>query len=135
MNCLKNTLLIIEAQVTCKKKLRKTKGKEIDDQVYLIKEVLNRMKASIKNVSEYKKFKIEKNEKVINSAERILYFNQFEQKGGLKIITPNEMFSRLPTTLAQLKQKIILTNLKMKLGKFCILCTDQKNLQNNSIKV
>ena len=93
------------------------------------------MKASIKNVSEYKKFKIEKNEKVINSAERILYFNQFEQKGGLKIITPNEMFSRLPTTLAQLKQKIILTNLKMKLGKFCILCTDQKNLQNNSIKV
>ena len=93
------------------------------------------MKASIKNVSEYKKFKIEKNEKVINSAERILYFNQFEQKEGLKIITPNEMFSRLPTTLAQLKQKIILTNLKMKLGKFCILCTDQKNLQNNSIKV
>ena len=93
------------------------------------------MKASIKNVSEYKKFKIEKNEKVINSAERILYFNQFEQKGGLKIITPNEMLSRLPTTLAQLKQKIILRNLKMKLGKFCILCTDQKNLQNNSIKV
>ena len=45
------------------------------------------------------------------------------------------MFSRLPTTLAQLKQKIILRNLKMKLGKFCILCTDQKNLQNNSIKV
>ena len=32
-------------------------------------------------------------------------------------------------------QEIILRNLKTKLGNYCILCTDQKNLQNNSIKV
>ena len=44
-------------------------------------------------------------EKIINIVERILYFNQLEQqKGeGLKILTPNQMLSRLPITLAQLK--------------------------------
>ena len=48
---------------------------------------------------------IEENEKIINIVEHILYFNQLEQqKGeGLKILTPNQMLSRLPITLAQLK--------------------------------
>ena len=47
---------------------------------------------------------IEGNEKIINIVERILYFNQLEQqKGeGLNILTPNQMLSRLPITLAQL---------------------------------
>ena len=36
--------------------------------------------------------------------ERVLYFNQLNQAGqGLKILTPNQMLSRLPMTLAQLK--------------------------------
>ena len=61
----------------------------------MIKEVLNRMKKAIKNVSENKLFKIEENKKIINIAERILYFNQLKQKGqGLKILTPNQMLSR-----------------------------------------
>ena len=48
---------------------------------------------------------IEGNEKIINIVKLILYFNQLEQqKGeGLKILTPNQMLSRLPITLAQLK--------------------------------
>ena len=33
------------------------------------------------------------------------------------------------------ERKIILRNLRTKLGNYYILCTDQKNLQNNSIKV
>ena len=50
---------------------------------------------------EDRKFVIEENEKIINIAERILYFNQLEQNGeGLKILAPNQMFSRLPITLA-----------------------------------
>ena len=49
-------------------------------------------------------FKIEENKKIINIAERILYFNQLKQKGqGLKVLTPNQMLSRWPTSLAQLK--------------------------------
>ena len=55
-------------------------------------------------MSEDKKSIIEENEKIINIVERILYFKQLEQLGlGLKIVTPNQMFSRLPITLAQLK--------------------------------
>ena len=83
------------------KKLCKTEGKKNEDQVYLIKEVLNRMKEAIKNVSENKKFKIEKNEMIINIVERILSFNQSAE--GLKILTPNQMLSRLQISLAQLK--------------------------------
>ena len=49
-----------------------------------------------------KVFNIKENEKIINIVEHILYFNQLEQqKGeGLKILTPNQMLSRLPITLA-----------------------------------
>ena len=50
---------------------------------------------------EYKKFMIEENEKIIDIVDNILYFNQSGQ--GLKILTPNQMLSRLPITLAQLK--------------------------------
>ena len=47
---------------------------------------------------------IDGNEKIINIVERILYFNQLGQHGlGLKILTPSQMFSKLPITLAQLK--------------------------------
>ena len=49
-------------------------------------------------------FKIEENEKIIDIVERILELNSEKQLGqGLKILTPNQMLSRLPITLAQLK--------------------------------
>ena len=86
------------------KKLHETEGKKNEDQVYLIKKVLNRMKKTIEKVPEDRKSMIEENEKMINIVEHILYFNQLEQQGsGLKILTPNQMLSRLPITLAQLK--------------------------------
>ena len=80
------------------KKLRETEGERNEDQINLVKEVLNKMKETIKNVPENNTFVIEENEKVINFVENILYFNQLEQqKGeGLKILTPNQMLSRLP---------------------------------------
>ena len=56
-----------------------------------------------------------------------------QQGQGLKTVTPNQMLSRLPISLAQLKEEIILRNLKTKLGYFCILCTDRKSLQKMSI--
>ena len=87
------------------KKLRETEGERNEDQVYLVKEVLNKMKETIKNVPENNTFVIEENEKVINFVENILYFNQLEQqKGeGLKILTPNQMLSRLPISFAHSK--------------------------------
>ena len=52
---------------------------------------------------ENKRVKIEKNEKIINIVERILYFNQLDQSGEvLKILTPNQMLSRLPISLVRL---------------------------------
>ena len=62
------------------------------------------MKKVIKNVHENKLFKIEENEKIINITERIVYFNQLDHSGqGLKILTPNQILSRLPVSLAHLK--------------------------------
>ena len=83
------------------KKWRETEGKKNEDQVYLIKKVLNRMKKTIEKVPKDRKYMIEESEKIINALEHILYFNQLKQKGeGLKTLTPNQMFSRLPITLA-----------------------------------
>ena len=43
-------------------------------------------------------------EEIINIGEHILYFNQLEQQDlGLKNLTPDQMLSKLPITLAQLK--------------------------------
>ena len=59
----------------------------------------------LKKMSEDEK-ETEKPDKILETVEEILIFNRenWEQKGlGLKILTPNQMLSRLPITLAQLK--------------------------------
>ena len=62
------------------------------------------MKKVIENVPKDDVLKIEENEKIIDIVERILELNKKTQSGqGLKILTPNQMLSRLPITLAQLK--------------------------------
>ena len=53
---------------------------------------------------ENKKFKIEENKKLIDIVERILELNSEKHSGkGLKILTPDQMLSRSPISLAQLK--------------------------------
>ena len=44
-----------------------------------------------------------KENKILKTAKTILGFNWQKQGKGLKILTPNQMLSRLPITLAQLK--------------------------------
>ena len=47
---------------------------------------------------------IEKPNEIIDVVEKILEFNkQNQSRQGLKILTPDQMLSRLPITLAQLK--------------------------------
>ena len=83
------------------KKLRMTEGERNEDLIYVIKKVLDKMKKAIKNVPENKTFKIEYNKKIINIVGGIFYINQLNQSGkGLEILTPNQMLSRLPITLA-----------------------------------
>ena len=48
--------------------------------------------------------KIEKPDKIVEIVEEILKFNKQKQSGeSIKILTPNQMLSRLPISLAQLK--------------------------------
>ena len=48
--------------------------------------------------------KIEKPYEIVDIVEKIIEFNkQKQQEHGLKILTPSQMLSKLPTTLAQLK--------------------------------
>ena len=61
------------------------------------------LKNEIKKMSEDEK-EIEKPDKILKFFEKILDFDKQNQIGeGLKILTPNQMLSRLPITLAQLK--------------------------------
>ena len=48
--------------------------------------------------------KNEKPHKIVNIVEKILKFNKLKQQEGkgLKILTPNQILSRLPISLAQL---------------------------------
>ena len=43
--------------------------------------------------------------KILKTVEKILVFKRQKQGKGLKILTPNQMLSRLPISLAQLKAK------------------------------
>ena len=71
--------------------------------VNVIKTGLNDLKNRIENTgAEVKEF--EKPNEVIDVVEKILKFNKHNQLGqGLKILTPDQMLSKLPITLAQLK--------------------------------
>ena len=85
-------------------RLSDAKGEIKKDHVDIISKQLTRIKNIVKNVPEDKAFKIEENEKIIDIVERILELNNEIQLGlGLKILTPNQMLSRLPISLAQLK--------------------------------
>ena len=64
---------------------------------------LKDLKEEIEKMSE-DEIKIEKPDKILKIVEEILKFNKQNQSGeGLKILTPNQMLSRLPIVLAQLK--------------------------------
>ena len=68
-----------------------------------IKKILSKLQRIVDYVPKDNAFKIQDNEKVIDIVQRILEFNQLNQSGqALKILTPNQMLSRLPISLAQL---------------------------------
>ena len=85
-------------------RLSDAKGEISKDQVYLIEKTLTKIKNIVRNVPKDNPLKTEENEKVIDIVERILELNSQNQLGlGLKFLTPNQMLSRLPISLAELK--------------------------------
>ena len=88
------------------KKLSETENAEINKTwVNLVDKVLSKFKKIIENIPKDDNVaKVEENEKIIDIAERILELdNKIQSEQGLKILTSNQMLSRLPITLAQLK--------------------------------
>ena len=101
--------------------------------VDVIKSGLSDLKNETKNMDEKEK-ETEKPNEIIDVVEEIIEFNkQKQEEKGLNILTPDQMLSRLPIIFAQVKTGNNSQNLKTKLDNYCILCTDQKNLQNNAI--
>ena len=72
--------------------------------VDMFNSALKYLQEDIKNMSEEEK-EIEKPDEIVRVVEMILEFSKIkQQKGqGIKILTPNQMLSRLPIALAQLQ--------------------------------
>ena len=86
------------------KRLRDATDEKNKNMVESINKKLMKIKNIIRNVHRDDVSNVEENEKIIDIVERILELNSEKQLGlGLKILTPNQMLSRLPITLAQLK--------------------------------
>ena len=88
------------------KKLYETKNKkENNELVNVIKSGLIDLKDEIEKMSEDEKKKIiKKPDEILKIVKETLEFNKEKQLGqGLKILTTNQMLSRLPITLVQLK--------------------------------
>ena len=92
----------------------------------MIKSALTDFKNKMENMSE-NETEFEQPNKIGNIVENILESKK-QWGSGLKILTPSQMLSRLPISLAQLKAE---NNSE----KLCILCTDQKNLPKTFIKI
>ena len=87
------------------KQLYETKNrKKNNGLVNVIKSGLSDLKDEIKKMSEDEK-EIEKPDKILKIVEEILDFNNKQNQigKGLKMLTPSQMLSRLPISLAQLK--------------------------------
>ena len=64
---------------------------------------LEDLEKDIKEISE-EEIETEKAYNIVKVVKKILEINKINQQGkGIKILTPNQMLSRLPITLAQLK--------------------------------
>ena len=85
-------------------KLQKSKNNlEISKiQVNLINSGSRDIGEEIEDMSEHRK-ETENPNGIVNVVENILEFNRQQQGQGLKILTPSQMLSRLPISLAQLK--------------------------------
>ena len=74
-----------------------------DDLANLITSGLNDFKNEIENMNEEEK-EIDKPNQIVHIVKKFLAFNDRTQREkGLEILTPNQMLSRLPISLAQLK--------------------------------
>ena len=119
--------------------LNKTNDKEKNNElVNMINSGLIDLKEEIKKMSEEVK-EIEDPESMVEIVEEILKFNEQNQQGeGIKILTPNQMLSRLPISLAQLQAGNNSEKLKNEIRQllYSLYCSKNmtKQVYNNLIK-
>ena len=105
--------------------------KKNNDLVIMIKSGLSDLKKEIENMSEEEK-EIEKPNVIIDIVEKILEFDKQKQEGqGLKILTPNQILSRLPISLVQLKAGNSSEKLKNKIRQLLYSLYTSKKLTKN----
>ena len=99
---------------------------------------LKDLKKEIKEIS-IEEREIEKPDKIVEIVEEIFKFNKQNQEGqGLKILTPKQMLSRLPISLAQLQAGNNSQKLKNEIRQllYFLYCSQNitKQRYNNLIK-
>ena len=117
--------------IKLKKSKNNTERNEI--QVALIINGLRNLKKEIKNMSEQDKETENPNE-IVGIVKNIFEFNRQQQRQRLKILTPSQMLSRLPISLAQFKDgnpEKLKNEIRQLLYSFC----RSKDLTKISIKV
>ena len=98
-------ILILQHLLFWQKNYLKQKIKKNDKFVNLIRSEIIDLKEKIEKMSK-NEIEIKKPDKILEIVKKFFEFNkkiQNKSGGGLKILTPNQMLSRLPITLAQLK--------------------------------
>ena len=91
------------------------------------------LKNEIKNMNEKEK-EIENPDEIVDIGEKTLEFNDQTQRGvGLKTLTPSQMLSRLPISLAQLKTGIDCEKLKKWNQKTIAFFVPFKKINQNNL--
>ena len=106
--------------------------------VEILNSGLEDLEKEIKEMSK-ETIEIEKPYNIVKVVKKILDINKHSQEGkGIKILTPNQMLSILPTTLAQLKVRNNSEKLKNEIRQLLYSLYRSKNmtkqLYNNLIK-
>ena len=101
--------------------------KKNNNLVVMIKSGLSDLKKEIENMSEEEK-EIEKPNEIMDIVEKVIEFNdQTQRLQELKILTPDQILSRLPITLAQFKAGNNSEKLKNEIRQlFYALCVSKK---------
>ena len=109
--------------------LNKTNDKEKNNElVNVINSGLEDLKEEIEKMSKEEK-EIEDPESIVKIVEKIVKFNNQKQEGqGIKILTPNQMLSRLPISLAQLEAGNNSNKLKNEIRQLLYSLYSSKNM-------
>ena len=96
--------------------------------VYVIESGLIDLEKKIKEMSKEEK-EIEKPDVIVEIVEEMFKFNKQNQEGkGIKILTPNQMLSRLPISLAQLEAENNSSKLKNEIRQLSYSLYRSKNI-------